>query len=186
MTSPKTHYPNATWHYPNAKPEAPIALLGAEPAFEAQLYRLAPSRVTLLLVGGSPTVKQAVAQMLHERSPRREQPFVVFDCRGLASETVELGLFGGPAHAPPASGAIQDADAGTLFVATIDELPLLLQPRFLRFLDQDRNARVIASTDTDLALHVERGHFRFDLAERLGLVELALPDGLLSVYPRDR
>jgi len=186
MTSPKTHYPNATRQYPNAKPEEPSALVGAEPAFEAQLYRLAPSRVTVLLAGGNAELKQAVAQTLHYRSPRREQPFVVFDCRGVASETVELGLFGGPAHAPANAGAIQETEAGTLYVATIDELPLLSQPRFLRFLDQDRNARVIASTDTDLVVRVERGHFRFDLAERLSLVELVLPEGLHSVYPPDR
>src|SRR6478736_3305215 len=129
MTSPKTHYPNASRRYPNAQPEGPIALLGADPAFEAQLYRLAPSRVTVLLVGGSTPLKKAVAQTLHERSPQRKQPFVVFDCRKLASETVELGLFGRPAHAPPSAGAIQQTDAGTLYIATIDKLPLLSQPR---------------------------------------------------------
>jgi len=182
MTSPKTHYPNASRQYPNGEP-TPTALGGAEPAFEAQLYRLAPSRATVLLVGGTTELKQAVALALHERSPRRQQPFVVFDCRGLAPETVELGLFGGPAHAPAAAGAVQQADCGTLYIATIDELPLLAQPRFLRFLDQDRNARVIASTDTDLIVKVERGHFRFDLAERLSLVELELPEGLQPVYP---
>lgn len=95
MTSPKNHYPNATRQYPNDETEVPAALVGAEPAFEAQLYRLAPSRVTVLLVGGTTALKQTVARMLHERSPRRERPFVVFDCRGLASEAVELGLFGG-------------------------------------------------------------------------------------------
>jgi DNA-binding NtrC family response regulator len=178
MTSPKTDYPNAPQQYPNAELGTPTALLGAEPAFEAQLYRLAPSRVTVLLVGGTTELKRAVAQALHERSPRRQQPFVVFDCRGLASDTVELGLFGGPAHEPAAAGAIQRADAGTLYVAAIDELPLLAQPRFLRFLDQDRNARVIASTDADLVVQVERSHFRFDLAERLSLVELVLPEAL--------
>lgn len=186
MTSPKTQYPNDSRQYPNDEPAAPNALAGAEPAFEAELYRLAPSRVTVLLVGGGAELKQAVAHALHQRSPRREQPFVVFDCRGLASDTVELSLFGGPAYAPPAPSAIQQANAGTLYVATIDELPLLIQPRFLRFLDQERNARVVASTDTDLALQVERGQFRFDLAERLSLVELILPGGPHSVYALDR
>src|SRR4051812_44688083 len=136
MASPKTHYPNAPRQYPNAEP-APTALVGVEPALEAQLYRLAPSRGTVLLVGGSTGLKHAGALALHERSSRRQQPFVVFDCRGLVPETVELGLFGGPAHAPAATGAVQQADAGTLYVATIEELPLLAQPRFLRFLDQD-------------------------------------------------
>jgi len=181
MASPKTQYPNDSRHYPNAEPGVSSALLHAVPAFEAQLYRLAPSRVTVLLVGGSAELKHAVAHALHQRSPRREQPFVVFDCRGLGSDGVELGLFGGPAHAPPARGAVQEASAGTLYVATIDQLPLLTQPHFLRFLDQERNARVIASTDSDLALEVEAGHFRFDLAERLSLVELVLPGELAPV-----
>ena len=181
MTSPKNQYPSDPGRYPNAEPLAATASLGVEPAFEAQLYRLAPSRVTVLLVGGSAGLKHAVAHALHERSPRREQPFVGFDCRGLGSEAVELSLFGGPAHAPIISGAIQSVSSGTLYVATIDQLPLLTQPRFLRFLDQERNARVIASTDTELALRVEAGQFRFDLAERLSLVELVLPDELEPV-----
>ena len=186
MTSPKTRYPNATQQEPNAEPGAPTAPVSAEPAFEPQLDRLAPSRGTVLLVGGTPAVQQAVARALHERSPRRDEPFVVFDCRGLASDAVELGLFGGPAHAPAVLGAIQRTHVGTLYVATIDELPLLTQPRFLRFLDQERHARVVASSATDLALQVEQGHFRFDLADRLSLVELFLSQGPQSVYPGDR
>jgi len=186
MTSPKNQYPNDSRRYPIAQPGVAGPALIAEPAFEAQLYRLAPSRVTVLLRGGSAVLKQAVAYALHERSSRREQPFVVFDCRGVASDTVELDLFGGPAHAPTLGGAIEHANAGTLYVATIDELPLLAQPRFLRFLDQDRNARVVAGTDRDLAVQVEQGHFRFDLAERLSLVELVLPDGAQQVYPHSR
>jgi len=159
MSSEKTQYPNAARQYPNAELEAAesevaATLASAEPAFEAQLYRLAPSRATVLLVGGNPRLKQAIARTLHERSARRAQPFVVFDCRGLAAEAVERDLFGGPAHAQAAAGAIQQANAGTLYVATIDELPLLVQPRFLRFLEQERSARVIAATDTDLLLRV--------------------------------
>jgi len=176
MTSPKNQYPGAAGPYPSSDSEPPPASVGPGPAFEAQLYRLAPSRVTVLLVGGSAPLKDAVARALHERSPRREQPFVRFDCHGLAAEVVECGLFGGPAHAPTVSGAIHATDAGTLYVATVDQLPLLTQPRFLRFLDQERNTRVIASTDTDLAVQVEAGNFRLDLAERLSLVELVLPD----------
>jgi len=117
-----------------------------------------------------------VAHSLHVRSPRRTQPFIVFDCGGLTSDAVEFGLFGGPAHASPTFGAIQETSGGTLYLSTIDQLPLLNQPRFLRFLDQERNARVVASTDADLALQVESGNFRFDLAERLSLVELVLPE----------
>ena len=185
MTSPKEQYPNGERMYPNAEPDTPDAAgTSPHPAFEAELYRLAPSRVTVLLLGGSAQLKRAIAHALHERSPRAPQPFVAFDCGGMDPETLELELFGGPAYAPAASGAVQRTAAGTLYVATIDQLPLLLQPRFLRFLDQDRKARVVVATDADLVAAVERGHFRLDLAERLTLVELVLPDALEAVYAR--
>jgi DNA-binding NtrC family response regulator len=174
MSSPPDQYPNDERKYPNAQPGLPSPPF--PPAFEAELYRLAPSRVTVLLLGGSPAVKHAVALALHERSPRAAQPFVVIDCAGLDSDTVELALFGGPMYVPPRGGAISLAGEGTLYVAAIDELPLLVQPRFLRFLDQDRPVRVITSADHRLLTRVKHGHFRLDLAERLTLVELVLPE----------
>jgi DNA-binding NtrC family response regulator len=148
---------------------------------EAELYRLAPSRVTVLLVGGDARGRHAVAVALHQRSPRAGFPFVAFACEGLGFTEVEQGLFGGPAHEPPSGGAIAHTAAGTLYVARIDELPLLVQPRFLRFLDQDRRARVVASSTRDLRRLVEQGEYRHDLAERLSLVELALPGRRHSV-----
>lgn len=184
MTTPKDQYPKDTRHYPNAEPDVLArvregAVTG--PALQAELFRLAPSKVTVLLTGGSAALKRAVAQALHERSPRASSPFVVFEHCGLDSDQVELELFGGPAYAPRAEGAAQRAGTGTLYVAAIEALPLLVQPRFLRFLDQERKARVVASTEEHLAKHVERGHFRLDLAERLSLVELVLPIDLQSV-----
>lgn len=180
MTTPKDQYPKDAPRYPNLEPAGMVP--AREPGFESELYRLAPSKVTVLLVGGSEDLKRAIAQALHDRSPRASRPFVVFDCGGLDSDAIELRLFGGPAYAPASDGAIQRADTGTLYVATVDELPLLVQPRFLRFLDQDRQARVVASANHELATQVERGHFRLDLAERLSLVELVLPATLESVY----
>lgn len=179
MPLPPRQYPNQERKYPNDEPnaadEAYPARPSFEPSFEADLYRLAPSRVTVLLLGGSAPLKRAVALALHERSPRAAQPFVGFDCAGRDSDTVEALLFGGPVYAPVESGAIHDAGTGTLYVAAIDELPLLMQPRFLRFLDQERLVRVVASTDIELPRRVEQGHFRLDLAERLTLVQLLLP-----------
>jgi DNA-binding NtrC family response regulator len=190
MTTPKSPYPNPQRMYPNTGPhiQTPSGSSlgsGGHAAFEAELYRLAPSRVTVLLVGGSTPLKEAVARALHERSPRSPHPFVVFECVETDAETVELELFGGPAYAPAETGAIQRTQSGTLYVARIDQLPLLLQPRFLRFLDQEREARVVAATDADLAAAVEGGLFRLDLAERLTLVELVLPEALEPVYARD-
>lgn len=172
MSSPPDQYPNDERKYPNAEPELPSP---SQAAFEAELYRLAPSRVTVLLVGGATSLKSEVARALHDRSARAAQPFVVVDCSGLDSDTVELQLFGGPMYVPSRGGAIHCAGDGTLYVAGIDQLPLLVQPRFLRFLDQDRKARVVASADQRLLTRVAQGHFRLDLAERLTLVELVLP-----------
>jgi DNA-binding NtrC family response regulator len=111
---------------------------------------------------------------LHERSPRASHPFVTLDCREHDSETLEVALFGRPMKEPVESSAVRRAEGGTLFIAAIDELPLLIQPGLLRFLDQERNVRIVASSDRDLLTCVERGHFRLDLAERLTLVELSL------------
>ena len=173
MSSPEDQYPNDERKYPNDEP------VPARPSFssifEAELYRLAPSKVTVLLVGGSSISKGEVALALHQRSARAEQPFVSVDCRGLDSDTAERRLFGGPIYAPSLDGAVHHAGDGTLYVAAIDQLPLLVQPRFLRFLDQERNARVVASTDVGLLARAAHGLFRLDLAERLTLVELVLP-----------
>lgn len=175
MSSPPDRYPNDERKYPNDEPVPARPSYSA--TFEAELYRLAPSKATVLLVGGSSVSKGEVALALHQRSSRAGHPFVGVDCHGLDSDTAELRLFGGPIYAQSRAGAVQEAGDGTLYVAAIDELPLLIQPRFLRFLDQERNARVIASTDASLGTRVAQGHFRLDLAERLTLVELMLPRG---------
>jgi DNA-binding NtrC family response regulator len=176
MSNPPDQYPKLERKYPTASRLA--GRFGAD--FEAIVDRLAPSRATVFLVGGTSDERCSVALALHERSGRSLFPFVVFDCSGLSSDDVEERLFGGPAYVPARGGAIREADAGTLYVAAVDELPLLTQPRFLRFLDQERPARVVASAAGDLLVVVERGHFRLDLAERLTLVELELPDSGLS------
>lgn len=145
-------------------------------ALLAELRRLAPSRVTVLLVGGSTRLKADAARALHELSPRVGAPFVTFDCTAQGSDAVELLLFGGPAHERPRGGSIHAAETGTLYVSAIDELPLLMQPRFLRFLDQEKRVRVVASAGADLAERVRQGQLRPDLGERLTLVQLLLPD----------
>jgi DNA-binding NtrC family response regulator len=176
MSPPKDRYPNDGWRYPGGEPEPPESIRPSfGPSVEAELYRLAPSRVTVLLVGGDARERHAVAAALHERSPRARCPFVAFACDGLDFVELERGLFGGPAYEPPSGGAIAQAAAGTLYVASVDALPLLVQPRFLRFLDQDRRTRVVASSARDLRALVQQGEYRLDLAERLSLVELALP-----------
>ncbi len=148
---------------------------------QAELARLAPSRVSVLLVGGSRSLRDDAARALHELSPRVEGPYVSFDCAALDSDAVERGLFGGPAHERGVAGAIHAAETGTLHVSAVHELPLLMQPRFLRFLDQQKSVRVVASTVADLDRERLHGHFREDLAERLLLVQVTLPKWTDSV-----
>jgi transcriptional regulator of acetoin/glycerol metabolism len=168
------HEKTPAWIYARA----PFSPLRLPPALEGELWRLAPSRVTVLLRGGDTALRATVARALHERSGRALGPFVLFDCGGLPSDAVERALFGGPAYAHASTGAVHVAETGTLYVVAIDELPLLMQPRFLRFLDQDTLVRVVVSTRRDLRVCVEQGHFRQDLGERLMLVELPLPDSV--------
>jgi two-component system, NtrC family, nitrogen regulation response regulator GlnG len=158
MSSPPNRYPNHERKYPNAEPEPAKTAFGRD--LEAELGRLAPSKVTVLLVGGSSAAQGEVALALHQRSARAQHPFVGVDCAGLDSDAVELLLFGGPIYARSRQGAAQRAGEGTLYVARVDELPLLVQPRFLRFLDQERDARVVASADMSLLARVGQGHFR--------------------------
>lgn len=147
---------------------------------DAQIARLAPSRASVLLIADSKELAFATARALHERSPCAAGPFVALDCAAIESAALELSLFGGPAYALGGRGAVHEAETGTLYVATIDELPLLLQPRFLRFLDEAARVRVVTSTDLDLAERMQHGAFRRDLGERLLLVQLHLPRGASS------
>ena len=149
-----------------------------------EISRLAPSRATVLIVGGTPEMKVGLARALHERSPRAVQPFVAVDCTAFASEVLEDVLFGGPLYSarvasdPPLErrGAVNDAQRGTLYVANVDALPMTLQARFLRFLDVSYTLRVVASSDTDLVALARPGRFRADLAERLSLVRVVLSE----------
>jgi hypothetical protein len=170
------HQSTPPWSYPPAS----FAPLRLRIELQAEVSRLAPSRVTVLLRGGTAELQATVARALHERSGRGLGPFVLFDCAGLPSDAIERDLFGGPAYSV-SGGAVHAAETGTLYVAAVDELPLLMQPRFLRFLDQDELVRVVVSAGNDLRDCVAQGHFRRDLGERLMLVELALPESGRSV-----
>src|SRR4051812_11991085 len=108
------------------------------PSDTRSIDRLAPTRVTVLLGGGSEEARASVARMLHDRSPRRHEPFAKLDCAAMAHDEIERTL-----GAPASQRAPRVAGLGTLYVANVDALPLWLQPRFLGFLDHAQRPRVV-------------------------------------------
>ena len=159
--------------------------------FEA-LPRIAASDATVLIQGETGTGKTLLAEAIHNAGPRRAAPFVVVDCGAIPPTLIESELFGHEKGAFTGAamsrvGAIESAAGGTVFFDEIGELPLDLQPRLLRVIeermvkrvggrDQIRvDIRVVAATHQDLRAAVNRGDFRSDLYYRLNVVSFRLP-----------
>jgi DNA-binding NtrC family response regulator len=158
----------------------------------ALLERVAASQVTVLVEGESGTGKELVARSIHKASPRAGRPYVVFDCGSVPSELAESELFGhkkGSFSGAIANraGAFQQAHGGTLFLDELGELPLDIQPKLLRVLEEGEvkavgddsvvkvDVRVVAATNRDLHAEARRGRFRSDLLYRLEVVRLRMP-----------
>jgi DNA-binding NtrC family response regulator len=156
------------------------------------LSRVAPTNATVLVEGQSGTGKELVADALHRESPRKDKPFVVFDCSAVPRDLVESELFGhikGSFTGATANrnGAFEEANGGTLFLDEIGELPLDLQPRLLRVLEKREvkpvgsnevrpvDVRIVAATNRNLSLEVKEGNFREDLYYRLAVIRVLLP-----------
>jgi len=153
---------------------------------------LRESEATVLLTGESGVGKEIVARAIHERSPRRNGPFVAVNCGALPGDLLESEMFG---HVRGAfTGAVRDrlgrfevASEGTLFLDEVGDLPLALQVKLLRVLQdgsfervgesrsRQSRARVIAATHLDLPRAVREGRFREDLFYRLRVVPIAIP-----------
>ena len=161
-----------------------------------QLFRLigdiAGSDTTVLIEGETGTGKELFAEEIHRASPRRDGPFVVFDCGAVPRELIESALFGHVRGAFTGAfadrrGAFAEADGGTLFLDEIGELALEVQPALLRALDkravrpvggqqaQSFSVRVVAATNRDLRSEVAARRFREDLYYRLAVFRLAVP-----------
>ena len=156
------------------------------------LERVAPTNLTVLITGETGTGKELASRAVHLRSHRANGNFVVFDCGAAPENLIESELFGhkrgaftGAVDSRP--GVFEQADGGTIFLDEIGELPLDLQPKLLRVLEQRElrrigdnqtrqiDVRVVAATNRDLRREVEAGRFREDLYYRLAVVELQLP-----------
>jgi len=176
-----------------AVPEAD--LVTAEPAMRAALdvaFKAAVSDAAVLLRGENGTGKGVLARAIHARSLRADAPFVTVACPSLSAELLESELFG---HVQGAfTGAVRDttgkvaaAEGGTLFLDEIGDLPLALQPKLLRLLQEKQyervgetrtrtcDVRVLAATNRKLEADIVAGRFREDLFYRLNVIEITLP-----------
>lgn len=156
------------------------------------LSRLAPTELTITLVGETGAGKDVLSQAIHDHSHRASGPFVVFDCGAVAANLAESELFGHERGAftgaqTPHVGAFERANGGTLFLDEIGELPLDLQPRLLRALEnrgvrrvggtqyRPVDLRVIAATNRDLPALSAAREFRQDLFFRLAAAVVPVP-----------
>jgi two-component system NtrC family response regulator len=170
-------------------------MLGTSPKMQevfAAIRKVATTEVPVLILGESGTGKEMTALAIHRQSRRKEGPFVAINCTAIPETLLESELFGHEkgsftgAHAQR-KGRIEMATAGTLFLDEIGELPLSLQVKLLRFLQEQRiervggregihiDARVLAATNVDIEQALKDGRFREDLYYRLGVVVASLP-----------
>jgi transcriptional regulator with GAF, ATPase, and Fis domain len=158
----------------------------------AMLPRLAHSGSTILLAGETGTGKSLLAELLHRAGPRASAPFVVVDCGALPASLIESELYGYErgaftGAAERRTGAFEAAQGGTVFLDEIGELPLDVQPKLLRALEErmirrvgsqrpvQLDVQIVAATNRDLRQAVEAGRFRADLFYRLDAVRLTVP-----------
>lgn len=171
---------------------APVAADPASLSALALADRLATAEIPVLINGPTGTGKEVLSRFIHSRSPRRDRPFIAVNCAAIPETMLEALLFGHQkgaftgAHAA-SEGFFRAADGGTLLLDEIAEMPLPLQAKLLRALQEGEvlpvgatrpvriDVRIIACANRDLPLEVEEGRFRADLFYRLNVFPLALP-----------
>ena len=158
----------------------------------AKVDRVAPSESRVCILGETGTGKELVARAIHERSARRDRPFVTVNCAAVPSELIESELFGHEKGAFTGAagrhlGKFEQAHGGTLFLDEIGDMPAAMQAKLLRLLQEGEleriggerpivvNTRVIVATHRDLDALVQKGTFREDLYHRVFVFPIALP-----------
>ncbi|MGE0792172.1 MAG: sigma-54-dependent transcriptional regulator [Sandaracinaceae bacterium] len=170
-------------------------IIGDHPSMQRLLKtvaQVASSRATVLIKGESGTGKELIALAIHQNSRRKDRPLVKLNCASLAESLLESELFGHEKGAFTGAvarrvGRFEQAHEGTLFLDEISEVPLTLQVKLLRFLQERElervggnetiqvDVRVVAATNRDLRALIEQGKFREDLYYRLNVIELEVP-----------
>jgi formate hydrogenlyase transcriptional activator len=170
-------------------------IVGNSPALEsalAEVQRVAPTDSTVLVLGETGTGKELIAHAIHNLSARCGRPFVKLNCAAIPFDLLESELFGHEKGAFTGAvaqkiGRFEMADTGTLFLDEIGDLPLAVQPKLLRVLQEQEferlgsgrthhiNVRLVAATHRDLAQMVARNEFRSDLYYRLNVFPVVVP-----------
>jgi two-component system, NtrC family, response regulator HydG len=156
-----------------------------------EVERVAPSDMSVLVLGESGTGKELIARAIHQLSSRKNSPYVVVNCASLPAGLIESELFGHEKGSFTSAlekriGKFEQADGGTIFLDEVGELPLDVQVKFLRVLQEREieriggkkmaiNVRIIAATNRDLEDEVAHGRFRMDLYYRLNVFPIFLP-----------
>ncbi|RUM61027.1 MAG: sigma-54-dependent Fis family transcriptional regulator [Persephonella sp.] len=156
------------------------------------IKKIAPYDINVLILGESGTGKEVVAKTIHKLSKRKDKPFIAFNCAALPPDLLESELFGYKKGAftganTDKKGLIEEANGGTLFLDEIGEMPIQLQAKLLRFLEDGVirplgstreikvDVRVISATNRDLEREIKEGNFREDLYYRLATITIKLP-----------
>lgn len=170
-------------------------IIGNSPALEsvlANVERVAPTDSTVLILGETGTGKELIARAIHKLSSRVGRPFIKLNCAAIPFDLLESELFGHEKGAFTSAiaqkvGRFEMADTGTIFLDEIGDLPLPLQPKLLRVLQEQQferlgsgrthqiNVRLVVATHRDLNLMVRRNEFRSDLFYRLNVFPIVLP-----------
>jgi two-component system response regulator PilR (NtrC family) len=176
-------------------PEQPTRLLGESASMQKlreMIGRVARSQAPVHISGESGTGKELVARLIHDSGPRAEGPFVAVNCGAIPSELMESEFFGHRKGSFTGAvsdklGLVQSADGGTLFLDEIADLPLAMQVKLLRVIqektvrpvgasaEEPANARILSATHKNLGQMVAAGEFREDLYYRINVIELHVP-----------
>ncbi|MCV6625075.1 MAG: sigma-54 dependent transcriptional regulator [Cellvibrionaceae bacterium] len=179
----------------SARSEQGLAFIGEAPAvrkLKAQISKLAHSKAPIYIAGESGSGKELVARSIHYQGPRAEGPFIPVNCGAIPAELMESEFFGHKKGAFTGAhqdkmGLFQAADGGTLFLDEVADLPLEMQVKLLRAIQEkavrpigaqaeiNTDVRILSATHKDLQAEVESGRFRSDLFYRINVIELQVP-----------